>query len=209
MTQAPLLICAATKWEYAPLSAIPGLSLLKTGVGPKNAAAALEGVRELPRMIVSSGFCGALQPGVASGDIVLEVAGLPLEVPQAARRLSAERGIPVHFGRLHHSDTVLATPEQKAAAAQEHRAVAVDMESFAIRQWADRKGVPFLAVRVVLDAVNESLPADIPETENTFTLAKYALSRPAQIPLMIRTGLRQGPAMSRLASFLKELLPTL
>lgn len=210
--KAPLLVCAATRWEHAPLTlALAGAraAVLKTGVGPRNAAAALSLVREKPRLVVSAGFCGALQPKMFSGDVVLEVAGLELEIPQAARRLAAEKGYPLHFGRIFHSDTVLSTPAQKTATAREHRAVAVDMESSAIRDWAARNGVPFLAARVVLDAVDESLPADIPESEDIFTLAKYAVTRPSQIPLMVRTGLRQGPAMSRLANFLRDLLPSL
>lgn len=209
-TTAKILVCAATRWEYAPLAlALPEASVLKTGVGPNNTAAALSLVRETPRLAVSAGFCGALQPEMFCGDIVMDVAGLPLEIPQAARRLSGAKGYPLHFGKILHCDTVLATAAQKAAAGRAHRAVAVDMESSTIRSWANRRGAPFLAVRVVLDAVHESLPSDMPESESVFTLARYAASCPSQIPLMIRTGLRQGPAMQRLTHFLKELLPCL
>ena len=83
------------------------------------------------------------------------------------------------------------------------------MESASIRAAAERLGVPFLAARVVLDAVDDRLPSSVPADESFPALVSYALRNAAELPLMIKTGLRQGRAMSRLAAFLEELIPAL
>lgn len=225
MTKTPLLLCGATKWEVQPLAerwklravspfrfegAVRGADvvLVKTGIGPENAREALATV-DAPRMIVSTGFAGALQPGMASGDLVLDVQGLDIEVPQTAREIALKQRTAFHFGRIAHTDRVLSRPEEKVSLGGAERACAVDMESASIRAAAGRLGVPFLAARVVLDAVEDRLPSQVPASESLPSLVSYAFRNLPELPVMIRTGLRQGRAMSRLAAFLEELIPTL
>jgi hypothetical protein len=71
--------------------------------------------------------------------------------------LRAEVGIDA--GDLLTSPVALESPTEKRAAADATHAVAVDMESAAIAAVAARAGVPFVALRVVVDAVDDSLPA--------------------------------------------------
>jgi nucleoside phosphorylase len=225
MAASPILLCAATRWEAEPLvsrwslrETAPGrwegavrdisVSLVKTGVGAGNVREALAQL-SAPRFVVSTGFAGALQDKMYSGDVVMDVRELDLEVPQAARAISAEKKITVHFGKIAHSDKVVSSPSEKKALGNERRASAVDMESAAIKSWAVSKSVPFMTARVVLDAVDERLMEEVPAGETLKELIPFALSHAADIPLMIKLGLRQGRAMSRLASFLEELLPKL
>ncbi len=225
MSRTPILLCAATRWEAEPLAKRWGLRLVspfrwegavrgvdvvlvKTGMGPANAREALAAV-EPPKMVVSTGFAGALQPGMACGDLVLDVQGLDIEVPQTARRIALEQKTPFHFGRIAHADAVLSQPAQKAALGKTERASAVDMESRDLRAAAERLAVPFLGARVVLDAVDERLPSAVPAGESLADLVPFALRHLPELPLMIKLGLRQSRAMGRLAAFLEELLPRL
>ncbi len=225
MTGTRIVLCAATKWEVEPLArrwslcaasafrfegTVRGIEvvLLKTGIGPANAQEALAAL-QAPKMIVSTGFAGALQPGMASGDLVLEVQGLDAEIPPMAREIALRQKTAFHFGRIAHTNRVLSRPEEKVSLGKAERASAVDMESASLRAAAERLGVPFLAARVVLDAVDERLPSDVPAGESFGALVSYAFRNASELPLMIKTGLRQGRAMSRLASFLEELLPKL
>ena len=218
---APIFLCAATKWEAEPLASALGLrrvsefrweddsvALVKTGIGRENAVEALAAVSSA-KLLVSTGFAGALQPGMSSGDLVMEVAGLDLEVPQTAREIAAAQKTPFHFGRIAHTDKVLFDPADKAALGKAQRAAAIDMESAAIRAAADRLGVPFLAARVVLDGLDDRLPSKVPAGESFSDLMSYAFGNAAELPLMMKVGLRQKRAMARLAAFLEELLPRL
>jgi nucleoside phosphorylase len=209
-TKTPLLLCAATKWELAPLAGLRSadVALLKTGIGPDSARAALAAVTDA-RMIVSTGFAGALQSGMASGDLVLDIQGLDAELPPLAREIALRQKTPIHFGRIIHSDEVLCRPEQKLALGKAERAAAVDMESQALRQAAERLGVPFLAARVILDSVNDRLPSSVPSGEKLGDLVSYVIANWKELPVMMRAASLQRRAGARLAAFLSELLPKL
>jgi len=84
--------------------------------------------------IVSTGFCGALDPELRVGDIV-------------------EDGIVC-------SDRVAVTASEKAALREKTGARAVDMESAAIAGRAREWGVPFRSIRAVSDVAAEDLPLD-------------------------------------------------
>ena len=121
-----ILLCAATVWESEPLARSLSLKplsparfegvvagrkivLVKTGVGPAAASAFLSafGSAEDYHMVLSVGLAGARQPAMASGDLVIDIQGADSELPPAARELAAELSLPLHFGRIIHSDEVL------------------------------------------------------------------------------------------------------
>jgi len=226
-TSSPILLCAATRWEAGPLAARFGLRelsshrfegtaagrkivLSKTGVGPEAATDALTRITDDAfACVVSVGFAGALQPGMASGDLVLDIQGADAELPPAARELAAQQGTPLHFGKIIHSDKVLASPAEKRALGQAQRASAVDMETSSIRAWAGRRGTPALAVRVILDGVDDRLPSAVPAGEDIVSLTRYALGNIGELPVMISTGLKQRRAMANLCRFLESFLPLL
>lgn len=225
--KAPVLLCAATRWEADPLikrwglrrvdasrheGAVGGadIVLVKTGMGAVNAAAALDAlVGPPPRMAVSIGFAGALQPRMASGDLVLDVQGAALEIPEAAREIAARQNSPLHFGRIAHSDVVLHLPRDKRELGERLRCSAVDMESEAVRRWAQARQTAMIAARVVLDDLDSPLPPEAPAGETARDLAAFAWRNAGRWPSMVLLGLRQRRAMARLAAFLEELLPRL
>jgi nucleoside phosphorylase len=219
----PVLLTAATKWEAEPLARALGLAadaaarwsgtlserrlvLLKTGMGAKRTADALVGMSPADfSMALSTGLCGAMQPGLRPGDLVADPGESELELTIPLRETAKALALPFHFGRILHTNIVL-QPAAKRALGSEHRAVACDMETAAVRRWAHGSGLPVLAVRAVLDAVDDSLPADAPETEDPAALARFALTHAASLPGLLRTGWRSARAMKRLARLLDAYL---
>src|SRR5439155_10300683 len=60
-------------------------------------------------------------------------------------------------GRIHTVDGPVLTPAEKAELFRKTGALAVDMESTAIRAAAQQAGVPFIAIRAISDAADEAI----------------------------------------------------
>jgi adenosylhomocysteine nucleosidase len=117
--------------------------------------------------IVSTGFCGALDPKLKVGDIVEDA--------------------------IVCSDRVAVTAAEKAALREKTGAAAVDMESAAVAQKAQEWGVPFRSVRAVSDAAGEDLPLDFNlyrDAQGRFSRGRIALAAMAnpfgRIPGLLR-----------------------
>lgn len=223
-----ILLCAATRWETFPVVQRLGLTpimdnlflgavkhhpllLLKTGLGADNTAKALRGFDStqafrLLACVISTGFCGALQLGMNSGDILADLQGIDLELAEAARESAAAQKIPIHFGQIAHCDRVLSVPEQKAELGRSQRAGAVDMETSAIRAWAAERGLHALGLRVVLDGLYDSLPGSLPEGEDFPALTRFAFNNLSELPALIALGGKQRKAMANLSHFLELFL---
>lgn len=195
-----ILVCAPTKWEYQSLAALKGVKVLRTGMGAKLTAETLARARGPWTLVISAGLAGALQPAMESGDIVADLRECPIEYPQAARRAAAALGLKLHFGKIVPAGGVL-SPEEKRRLGVRLRASAVDMETEAVRAWASEASAPCLAVRAVLDPVDQRCPP-APKGEDVLSMALYALTNLHNLPLLIRAGLQQRRAMSNLTAFL-------
>ncbi|WP_405793082.1 1-hydroxy-2-methyl-2-butenyl 4-diphosphate reductase [Streptomyces sp. NBC_01506] len=183
---APLLIACALGIEHIALrsalrSALAGrgerggaphdagpVTVLRTGMGPKNAeratARALGTDRNRDAAVIASGFCAGLAPGMNPGDLIVadETRGPHGSTPCTGTGLLVEalsRALPgrtVHTGPLTGSDHVVRGPERAGLRAT--GAVAVDMESAATLHSALSAGSrPVAAVRVVVDAPEHEL----------------------------------------------------
>ncbi|MGW7366723.1 phosphorylase family protein [Streptomyces sp. NPDC054841] len=170
----PLLIACALGIERLALrgagrGGAPGpVTVLRTGIGPKNAQRALERLlrEEHTRdtAVVASGFCAGLAAGMHPGDVVVadETRGpwgvSPCTGTETLVRALA-RAVPgrtVHTGPLTGSDHVVRGSERAELAAT--GAIAVDMESAATLHSALTAGArPVAAVRVVVDAPEHEL----------------------------------------------------
>lgn len=101
-------------------------------------------------------------------------------------------------------DSVLRHPEDKHRMHADTRAVAVDMESAQLAAVAAGIGIPFIALRVVLDAHDETLPASIASgvdrNGNTtpLRLLTALLGRPGDIVGLLRLAARLRTANTRL-----------
>jgi adenosylhomocysteine nucleosidase len=144
--------------------------VLETGLGVGRTEAVLqwllnkpllENVPYQPKLVLSAGFCGALQPDLRVGDIILanEVADLggnrwPTTWPG---KLSGEWRPPLHRGRMLTVSQLVSRPAEKRRLAEEHQAMGVDMESTVVARLCSRQGVPFGCVRVVSDTTETAL----------------------------------------------------
>jgi nucleoside phosphorylase len=226
LPKTPVLITAATKWEAVPLAKGLGLSpvgdgrweglvgerhvvLVKTGMGAAKTADVLD--RDFITgdygLALSAGLCGAMQDGVKTGDLVADAAEIEMDYVVPLRETAAALGMPFHFGKILHTNIVL-KPAAKRKLGTEHRMIACDMETAAVRRWAGAE-IPVIGARVVLDGVDEEIPGDAPEGEDVLSLARFALTHVAQLPRLIRTGMRSGRAMKNLTRFLKAYLETI
>ncbi|MEK7390382.1 MAG: hypothetical protein AAB036_11880 [Elusimicrobiota bacterium] len=226
MSAAPVLITAATVWEAGPLaknlslrpttpSRFEGrvgarrLVLIKTGIGAVNTARSLNGDAVIGDygLVISAGLCGAMQPDVKRGDIVADVSGVDMDIVAPLRATAQALSRPFHFGKILHTNIVL-DPKSKTTLGRDHRALACDMETAAVRRWADGK-IPAIGVRAVLDELDEALPSQAPEAEDIPSLARYGLTHAATLPSLMRTGWRCARAMKSLSRFLGAYLEAL
>lgn len=161
-------IVAALTVEARCLAGVcPAGTVRVCGVGPRRAKAAAAALLEGgARALLSWGTAGGLEPGLAAGTLCLpaavvgpEDARLPADAGWRMRLGSAvPEGVPVCEGLLASGEGVLATPADKRALRARTGAAAVDAESAAVAQAARDAGVPFLAVRAVVDPADAGLP---------------------------------------------------
>ncbi|MEK6716895.1 MAG: hypothetical protein AABZ16_05345 [candidate division NC10 bacterium] len=145
--------------------------LIQAGIGRDRARRALLAASHQFsfRAAWSLGFAGGLAETLCVGDVVCPAAVLlddgrtgqsfGVAPAQAAVRAAlAAAGIRIHDGPLLTVDDPLRTPEVKRAAHRRTGAVAVDMEAAGVAEAARDLGIPWLAIKAVVDAAGEALP---------------------------------------------------
>lgn len=197
--------------ERVPL-ALAGLSVLQSGPGAERAAqSAAAALAAGADALVSCGFAGGLEPKLDSGAVVVprrvatpDGASYDTDAAWRGAAASALRAeLTVSDGDVLSVPAALITPAAKLAAAATYRAAAADMESAAIAAVAARAGAPFLALRVIVDAAADALPADaeawIDERGNRRAAAAFgAVVRPRQWRCLWTLGLRYRGAVRAL-----------
>jgi adenosylhomocysteine nucleosidase len=170
--------------------------LIANGPGPRLVERALNQRPNVDR-ILSIGFCGALDPTLRIGDIV--VSG---EVP---------KGLQASFvqGDVVSVDRVAFTAQEKCELRAVTGAAVVEMESAAVAQKAREWNVPFGCVRVVSDVAGDDLPLDFNryrDADGRFErtrIALAALGRPFTVlPRLVRLDRDCRRAAERLGEFL-------
>lgn len=192
---APLGIVAALNWETDVFGSGPvgkGRLLLET-TGPGPAAAAAGAERAVARgavCLVSWGTAGALgcgQPGdIMLADRVLDDASRAIATDASLTRALArafESIAPIHRGTLVSAPAPVTSVADKRALAEAGGAIAVDMESAAIGEVALRSGLPFVAVRVIVDRADRGVPA----------AAVAGMDGPRTRPAQVLWGLLKSP----------------
>jgi adenosylhomocysteine nucleosidase len=142
--------------------------VIESGVGQ---AAAARATREAikfyqPRKVIAAGFAGGLTGELRRGhvliaDEIVSASGerLPVDLKVDPQSLAGAKGI--HIGPLLTVDRILREPAERRRLAAEHRALACDMETFAVAQVCREQGVPLAAIRIISDAVDDELPPEI------------------------------------------------
>lgn len=119
-------------------------------------ALVLQALKEKKKVdgIISTGLCGALDPALRLGDVVVS-GGAPTEV-----RVEIEARTKFVRGEVHSIDRVAVTAAEKRALRNQTGAIAVDMESAAVQKKAAEWDVRYLCIRAVSDRAGDTLPLD-------------------------------------------------
>jgi adenosylhomocysteine nucleosidase len=202
------------------------ISLVQSGIGPKQAALASRQLTEAEPcdLIISTGFaCALTRSGIADLLIGTEAVNLgsglerPVAVPCSpsfqtiALGVAKEAALPARSGRIVTADRVLVEAREKHAAADATGAVGLDMESAALGAVAAERHIPFLIARAVSDLVDEALPADFNLflTRTGWLPAVLRLTRPSSLWDLWRLKRQATVAAASLAAFFKGFLSTL
>ena len=135
--------------------------LAANGAGRENAARAVREVcdRWPVRGIVSTGWCGALDPRLRTGDIVVADRVLSLEPAAEFQACPPVSAGPAMRGGLLTVDHFVGTAEEKRALRMEG-AIAVDMEAAGVAAEARERKLPLFCVRAVSDIADRSFEVD-------------------------------------------------
>jgi adenosylhomocysteine nucleosidase len=184
-------------------------------------AAARRGVEALiaghrPRLVLSAGLAGGLQPELRKFDIVVADS----VADEAGERLAIDVRYPpephVHIGRLLTVDRIVRTPDEKRRLGREHQALAVDMETAAVAAVCREQKIRFMAVRIVSDTADDELPRDLGRLLKQKTTAGKLgaalgaiVNRPSSVKDLYRLQEDALLASDRLAKFLAALIKQL
>jgi adenosylhomocysteine nucleosidase len=169
-------------------------------------------------LVIGTGVAGALSSGLKPGDLVLSDRTLTIHTDgqvaeqmtaigdahiRAVGRALAIAGIAYSTGAILTSHRVLATGPEKRRAKQSTGAIAVDMETAAIAAEAAARGIPFVAIRAVLDEVDDEIVgaamADEDGNVRPLVATSYLIRNPAtmlKLPRMIRNLSRATTAIA-------------
>jgi len=185
-----------------------------TGVGP---AAAAQNVAALlawhrPRLLISTGFAGGLDPRLATGDLLIATNfSAPDPVAKSRAHLDGDRH--ACFGTLTSQPRPAETVADKAALAHATGALAVDMETASVAHACARARVPLLAVRAISDTALEPLPVPFADwfdvaaqRPRPLALIRYLAHHPAQISPFARFVHGLTPARRAFTRFITEFI---
>lgn len=169
-------IIAALKLEAAPLDRHAGFTIRVVGLGVPDVGDAVRELERLgSRLIVSWGTAGALSPRLRAGDLLVP----ERVVTRNGGTVSPDRCARDGFGRamndcwpvapetLIESERVLDSPRDKRRLGMVTDAGAVDMESGRIGEACAALNLPFLAIRAIVDELDDRLPRQV--REGTFS----------------------------------------
>jgi nucleoside phosphorylase len=157
---------------------IPHCRVLLTGMGSINAERSLAHAlgHSAPRLVISSGFAGGLNPSLATGQVVCDLdPGLKLDERVLATSATS--------GRFINTDRVVTSAREKAQLWEKTGADAVEMESAVIRTVCRDRGIPSATIRVISDSAGEDLPLNF----NQLMRPDMTLSYPALVAAILRS----------------------
>jgi nucleoside phosphorylase len=145
--------------------------MLANGPGEALVLGALKEKKEVDGMI-STGLCGALDPALRVGDVVMSGSA------------HVDTRAPFVRGAVHSIDHVAVTAAEKRRLRNQTGAISVDMESAAVESKAAEWDVPYLCIRAVSDRAGDTLPLDFNRYRNArgdfsrTLIALAAIARP-------------------------------
>jgi adenosylhomocysteine nucleosidase len=231
-----ILITYAVEAEFAPWRALRNLEKVTvggvelrraqvgnatvdfviTGMGAENARRVADAlISKTCSSCIISGFAGALKSSVKLGDIVAceRVQHHPTpqtEICDANLLAHASENGATRIATLLTTDHVANTATEKVQLSA--FADAVDMESFALLQAANKKRVPCAVVRVISDSFDRDMPAELDtmvDPQGRVKIAgvvRYVAKHPLMVPALMRLGRDSKTAAEALAHFLESFI---
>jgi adenosylhomocysteine nucleosidase len=169
-------------------------SVVRCGMGPQWAAAAIQNLDDEPSAIICAGSAGGLAPDLKIGHLVVSsetvdgndpceiLSGDQALVEQVTRALRKE-GRQFMIGRVVTVNSAVFRREEREALLLETGASAVDMESHAIGLEARKRSVPFTALRVISDDL-DSPP--LPDSRDFRRMWRNPTELPKKLPEFLR-----------------------
>ncbi len=195
----------------------------RTGIGRRAEAAARVVLdRYQPRLVLSVGVGGALNAGFRVGDVVVcesvrlastgAAEAAPVRSDEELLRLAyasaGEAGLRVQRGQSLTVDRVAGDPAEKDALRRSSGLDVVEMESYWVGLVAQEKGLPFLAARVVIDELADTLPelsgvVQADGSRRPYQGLPHVLRHPSQVPRLLSMALSERRAAGNLTRFLE------
>ncbi|HEY7305272.1 MAG TPA: hypothetical protein VH601_14205 [Bryobacteraceae bacterium] len=191
--------------------------LAANGAGPKLAAQAVEVairavmVAELSssklEAVVSTGWCGALDPELGESQIVVATQVLDLSTTETFDCAGVISDSQFASGVVASQDRMANNAAEKEDL-RTRGAIAVDMEAAGAAARARRAGLPFCCIKVVSDRADESFPFDLNEFRTPDgriargKIVAQALTHPNRLPVLFHLKRRTGDAATALGEFL-------
>jgi len=200
--------------------------LIANGIGWSRAASAVDAAQSFaPEALISTGFCGALDPTLNIADIIVATtlvtpcgAGASACPPALPKNVSADSAKPSGAGvsacqpamlaPVYSSDRIAQTAPEKHALFKQTQAVAVEMEAQGVAQKAQALRLPFYCIKSVTDLANETMVNDFnaalrPDGHfDTMLIIRRSLRHPAsRLPELIRLRNRSVRAANALGEF--------
>ena len=203
-------------YAYEGISEGRRFLLVANGAGPKLAAKAAEvAIRAVTNAdlsssrleaVITTGYCGALDPALKVGDIV--VAAQVLDLAAGEHLPCAE--LPGHPSRgiVLSQDRIANTIDEKRRLFAQTSACAVEMEAAGVAARSKRAGLPFHCIKVISDVATESFGLDLNRmrtAEGRVARGKIivqALVHPNLVPGLLRLKRRTEDVAQALGDFL-------
>ena len=204
------LVCFALEVEAVPFRKralkTPGVAILVTGIGPRNAENSLRRFLEntRPEQVLTCGFAGGLNPELKSGEVVFMTASAPLEA-----RLLAAGAQPATF---YSAPRIATTVAEKRQLREQTGADVVEMESGAILAVCHESQIPCALARAISDTAHEDLPLDFnllskPDLSLDSGKLAWAIAKaPWKIAALIQLQKKTSRAARQLADMLVKVL---
>lgn len=182
------------------------VAICHTGVGAKHCSARVEALlhKARPRMVISSGFAGAVNEGFSIGDLVLAENFSDKGLLANAQRILTDRSPRV--AKLFTSPSIVDSISDRNEIARASGAAAVDMETGAIFEICRAHGVPLLSLRAISDTPERPFPAppsvlfDIERQRTNYAgLFAYLLRHLSSAPRLLAFGREINRVRARLS----------
>ena len=194
--------------------------VILSGVGRDAAARATDALiaGHHPRLVISAGFAGGLNESLKRGDFLLpdrllDLRGQSLDLDSSPALQTIANRSDVHVGPLLTADRIISSSQEKCSLGEKYSALAVDLETIAVATICRREQTPFVAVRIISDAIDDELPPDLDHLLKQQSMmgrlgaaAGAIFRRPSSLKEMWKLKERAIAQADRLAKFLELLI---